>query len=145
MKRCEPRNHTSCPAAGASRGGPCPSPRAATSEVIDTLHGLRSTRGKQSHSHQRAARKGYAIGILKDVEVGPEIVEYLERIDATLAPYGGRFIVHGGPKDVREGTNPGDVIIIEFPDRAHAAQWYDCDAYQRILPCGPPTRSAPRC
>jgi uncharacterized protein (DUF1330 family) len=102
--------------------------------VIDTLHGLRSTRGKQSHSHERAARKGYAIGILKDVEVGPEIVEYLERIDATLAPYGGRFIVHGGPKDVREGTNPGDVIIIEFPDRAHAAQWYDCDAYQRILP-----------
>jgi uncharacterized protein (DUF1330 family) len=78
--------------------------------------------------------KGYAIGILKDVQVGPQIVEYLEHIDSTLAPYGGRFIVHGGPKDVREGTNPGDVIIIEFPDRAHAAQWYDSDAYQRILP-----------
>jgi uncharacterized protein (DUF1330 family) len=26
------------------------------------------------------------------------------------------------------------VVIIEFPDRAHAAQWYDSDRYQRILP-----------
>ena len=77
--------------------------------------------------------KGYAIGILKDVQVGPQIVEYLERIDATLAAYGGRFIVHGGPQDVREGANPGDVIIIEFPDRAHAAQWYDSEPYQEIL------------
>jgi uncharacterized protein (DUF1330 family) len=61
-------------------------------------------------------------------------VEYLERIDATLAPHGGRFIVHGGPADVREGTSPGDVIVIEFPDRAHAAQWYESPAYQAILP-----------
>src|SRR5262245_43195773 len=78
--------------------------------------------------------KGYAIGILKDVEMGPQIVEYLERIDSTLAPYGGRFIVHGGPADVREGTDPGVVIVIEFPDRPHATQWYDSDAYHTILP-----------
>lgn len=78
--------------------------------------------------------KGYAIGILNDVDMGPPVVEYLERIDSTLAPYGGRFIVHGGPADVREGANPGDVIIIEFPDRVHAAQWYESPAYQAILP-----------
>jgi uncharacterized protein (DUF1330 family) len=51
--------------------------------------------------------KGYAIGILHDIDLGPPIVEYLERIDSTLAPYGGRFLVHGGPADVREGTSPG--------------------------------------
>ncbi|HEV7883803.1 MAG TPA: DUF1330 domain-containing protein [Solirubrobacteraceae bacterium] len=78
--------------------------------------------------------KGYAIGILNDVDMGPPVVEYLERIDSTLAPYGGRFIVHGDPADVREGANPGDVIIIEFPDRVHAAQWYESPAYQAILP-----------
>ncbi len=78
--------------------------------------------------------KGYAIGILNDVEMGPSIVEYLERIDATLAPYGGRFIVHGGPMDIREGTRPGDVIIIEFPDPEQATQWYESAAYQEILP-----------
>lgn len=78
--------------------------------------------------------KGYAIGILNDIDMGPPIAEYLERIDSTLAPYGGRFIVHGELADVREGTSPGDVIIIEFPDRVHAAQWYESPAYQAILP-----------
>jgi hypothetical protein len=38
----------------------------------------------------------YAVAILRDVNIGPEIVEYLERIDATLAPYGGHFIVVPG-------------------------------------------------
>jgi uncharacterized protein (DUF1330 family) len=78
--------------------------------------------------------KAYAIGILNDVQMGPAIAEYLQRIDATLAPYGGRFIVHGGPADVREGANPGDVIILEFPDRAHAVRWYESPGYQEILP-----------
>jgi uncharacterized protein (DUF1330 family) len=78
--------------------------------------------------------KGYAIGILKDVQIGPQIVEYLERIDATLAPYGGRFIVHGGEPDVREGTDPGVMIVLEFPDRTQATRWYESDAYLEILP-----------
>jgi uncharacterized protein (DUF1330 family) len=78
--------------------------------------------------------KGYAIGILNDVQIGPPIVEYLERIDSTLAPYGGRFLVHGAPAHMREGADPGNVIVIEFPDRARAARWYESPAYQAILP-----------
>jgi uncharacterized protein (DUF1330 family) len=35
---------------------------------------------------------------------------------------------------VREGTDPGVVIIIEFPDRAQATRWYDSDAYEEIVP-----------
>jgi len=76
----------------------------------------------------------YGVGILQDVKMGPPIVEYLERIDATLAPYGGHFIVHGGRPDMREGTAPGTLIVIEFPDRESAEQWYASDAYQAILP-----------
>jgi uncharacterized protein (DUF1330 family) len=76
----------------------------------------------------------YAIAHLRNVRVGPDIVTYLERIDATLAPFGGRFIVHGGPVDVREGDWPGAVIVIEFPDRARATAWYESPAYQEILP-----------
>ena len=76
----------------------------------------------------------YALGILEHVDMGPAIVEYLERIDATLAPFDGHFIVHGGPNDVREGQDPGTVIVIEFPDRAAAEAWYDSPAYREILP-----------
>lgn len=76
----------------------------------------------------------YAIAYLRDVDLGPEIVDYLERIDATLAPYGGRFLVHGGEIDAVEGDWPGDVVIIAFPDADAAHAWYESPGYQAILP-----------
>jgi uncharacterized protein (DUF1330 family) len=65
--------------------------------------------------------------------MGPAVVEYLQRIDDTLAPFGGRFIVHGGEVEVLEGSWPGHLIVIEFPDRARASAWYRSDAYQEIV------------
>lgn len=76
----------------------------------------------------------YAVGILTDVTMGPPIVQYLERIDATLAPFGGRFAVHGAPCEMKEGADPGTVVIIEFPDLDRARGWYDSAAYQSIVP-----------
>ncbi len=76
----------------------------------------------------------YGVGILHDVKMGPPIVEYLERIDATLAPFDGHFIVHGGQAQVLEGPAPGTLIVIEFPDRSKAEGWYASPAYQAILP-----------
>jgi uncharacterized protein (DUF1330 family) len=75
----------------------------------------------------------YAVAHMRQVTMGPAIVEYLERIDATLAPFGGRFLVHGGEVEVVEGTWPGHLIVIEFPSRAAADDWYRSAAYQDIL------------
>ena len=85
-------------------------------------------------SRSVALMNAYAIAHLRNVRVGPDIVRYLERIDATLEPFGGRFIVHGGDVEVREGEWPGTVIVIEFPDRERATAWYESPAYQEILP-----------
>lgn len=76
----------------------------------------------------------YALAHLHSVEMGPAIVEYLERIDATLAPFGGRYIIHGGRKTVLEGEWGGDIILIAFPDRAAAEAWYASPAYRAIKP-----------
>lgn len=76
----------------------------------------------------------YAVAHLRDVQLGPDIVAYLQAIDATLAPFGGRFLIHGGEKELLEGTWPGDLIVIGFPDRAAARAWYASPAYQAILP-----------
>ncbi len=76
----------------------------------------------------------YAVAYLRNVDVGDEIVEYLQRIDATLSPYGGRFLVHGGELTPAEGTWDGDLVIIEFPSAAAAQEWYVSPAYQQILP-----------
>ena len=76
----------------------------------------------------------YAIAHLRSVDVGPPIVEYLNRIDATLEPYGGRFIIHGGTIEVLENSWPGTVVVIEFPTGEAARAWYCSPAYQAILP-----------
>jgi uncharacterized protein (DUF1330 family) len=77
---------------------------------------------------------GYAIGHLHEVTLGPGIVQYLERIDATLEPYGGRFLIHGAKAEVQEGDWAGDLIVIEFPDLNQARAWYESPAYQEIIP-----------
>jgi uncharacterized protein (DUF1330 family) len=76
----------------------------------------------------------YAIGHLEEVRVGPAIVKYLQEIEATMAPFDGRFLVHGDPVEVLEGVLAVDIIVIEFPDMAHARSWYDSPAYRAILP-----------
>ena len=78
--------------------------------------------------------KSYAIGHLQNVQFGTDIIEYLKRVDGTFEPFGGRFLVHGMQHQVMEGDWPGDLIIIEFPDRASVEGWYRSDAYQAILP-----------
>ena len=76
----------------------------------------------------------YDIGVLRSVRFGQDIVDYLERIDATLEPFGGRFVVHGAAPEVREGSWDGSLVIIAFPDLDAARGWYDSPAYQEILP-----------
>jgi len=75
----------------------------------------------------------YAVAHMRQVTMGPAVVEYLQRIDATLAPFGGRFIVHGGEVEILEGSWPGFLIVIEFPDRDRASAWYNSAAYQEIV------------
>ncbi|MGW2277966.1 DUF1330 domain-containing protein [Streptomyces sp. NPDC001770] len=81
-----------------------------------------------------APPRGYAIGYLRNVELGPDIAEYIERIEGTMAPYGGRFLVHGGRLVAHEGEWDGDLVVLEFPDTAAAQEWYESPAYQAILP-----------
>ncbi len=75
----------------------------------------------------------YGIAHLRSVDFGPGIIEYLQRIDATLEPYEGRFIVHGAKVEVLEGQWPGDIVVIAFPDLTAARAWYASPAYQAIL------------
>jgi len=61
--------------------------------------------------------------------------DYSAHTESTLTPYGGRFVVRGGPSEVLEGTwQPGRLVLIEFPSAQAARDWYASDAYQAILP-----------
>ena len=77
---------------------------------------------------------GYALAHLHNPNAHPDVLDYIERIQATLDPFSGRFIVHGPTVETKEGEWPGTVVIIEFPSVDDARAWYDSPAYQEILP-----------
>jgi uncharacterized protein (DUF1330 family) len=76
----------------------------------------------------------YALAHLRTPNLHPDVLEYIERIQSTLDPFGGRFLVHGAEVEVREGDWPGTVVIIEFPGVDEARAWYESPAYREILP-----------
>ncbi|MEV0297895.1 DUF1330 domain-containing protein [Nocardia sp. NPDC050710] len=75
----------------------------------------------------------YGFAHLRSRRPHPEILEYLERIQATLDPFDGRFVIHGPPVEVVEGDWPGSMVLIEFPTITAAREWYHSPAYQEIL------------
>ncbi|MEW2167848.1 DUF1330 domain-containing protein [Streptomyces sp. NPDC007084] len=76
----------------------------------------------------------YAIAHLRAADPHPEIADYMERITATFAPYGGRFLAHGARHEVLEGAWPGHVVVIGFPGMAQARAWWASPAYREIAP-----------
>ena len=65
--------------------------------------------------------------------VNSEVLDYLDQVQATLDPFGGKFIVQGGETEILEGTWAGSVIVLSFPDMMKARTWYRSPAYQKIL------------
>ncbi|WP_329459857.1 DUF1330 domain-containing protein [Streptomyces sp. NBC_01497] len=60
-------------------------------------------------------------------------LSYLEQVEETAKPFGGRWLANG-EATVVEGTWPGSVVLMEFPDRSAAERWYDSPGYRRIRP-----------
>ena len=53
---------------------------------------------------------------------------------ASIAQYGGRFVVRGGKAELVEGAKePARIVVIEFADTAAAKRWYDSPEYQEAL------------
>ncbi|MFI1990508.1 DUF1330 domain-containing protein [Actinoplanes sp. NPDC020271] len=76
----------------------------------------------------------YAVAHLHSTSDHEDVLDYIERIQDTMDPYGGRFLVHGSPVQVVEGEWPGALVMIAFPDLDSAHAWYASPAYQEILP-----------
>ena len=74
----------------------------------------------------------YAVALLRDVQCGGSLQDYLTGIDATLAPFGGSFLIHGGSPRTVEGSLTSDLIVIGFPDPDGAQNWYDSSADQQL-------------
>jgi uncharacterized protein (DUF1330 family) len=60
---------------------------------------------------------------------------YRQAVPATIAQYGGRYLVRGGKHETLEGTwQPTRLVVLEFPSVEAARRWYASEEYQRIKP-----------
>jgi len=72
--------------------------------------------------------------LLVDCEVtDPNRYEDYKRLaPAAVEQYGGRYLARGGETVVLEGTwQPRRVVVIEFPDLAHAREFFDSPEYAK--------------
>ena len=72
--------------------------------------------------------------VLAEIEItNPEgYKEYTAHVPATIAKYGGRFVVRGGKAHVLEGEWPERRrVLIEFPTVDAARQWWDSSEYAK--------------
>ena len=70
--------------------------------------------------------------VVVDVDVADAAAfeQYRAQVPASIAHYGGRYIVRGGQTETLEGSwSPKRVVILEFPDRARAKAWWSSQEY----------------
>jgi len=70
--------------------------------------------------------------ILVDVNITDpdEYEEYRKLTPATIAAFGGKFIVRGGVTEILEGDwNTGRFVVIEFPSAEQAKAWWESPEY----------------
>ena len=60
-------------------------------------------------------------------------VLFFSQVETTAEAYGGKWLAMGDV-EVLEGSWPGAAVLMEFPDREAAYNWYNSPEYQAILP-----------
>jgi len=57
--------------------------------------------------------------------------EYRKLVPATIAQYGGKYLVRGGAIETREGDwAPSRLVVLEFSSVDQARRWYDSPEYR---------------
>ena len=72
--------------------------------------------------------------VLAEIEItNPEAYkEYTTTVPATIAKYGGRFLVRGGRAETLEGEWPNRRrVLLEFPSLDAAKRWWDSPEYEK--------------
>ena len=60
--------------------------------------------------------------------------QYRTLAAATIARYGGHYIVRGGAAELIEGGPPPKTfVVVEFPNMARAREWYRSPEYAEAL------------
>jgi ubiquinone/menaquinone biosynthesis C-methylase UbiE/uncharacterized protein (DUF1330 family) len=75
----------------------------------------------------------YCFFDVREITDAEKVEQYRPRVAATVAQYGGRYLVLGGKHDAVEGDwRPGFAVLLEFPSLEQAHRWYDSAEYRPL-------------
>ena len=59
--------------------------------------------------------------------------EYVSKVKSVVEKFGGEYLVRGGEMNIIEGDWPNERnIVIKFPSREKAMEWYNSEEYKPI-------------
>lgn len=73
--------------------------------------------------------------VIADVHITKpgEYAEYIRQTPATIAQYGGRFVIRGGKAEDLEGDwHPDRIVVVEFPSVEQAKKWWNSPEYTAV-------------
>lgn len=71
--------------------------------------------------------------VLVEIEVTDPVryEAYKKMAEASIAAFGGRYLVRGGRVETLEGDwRPPRLVVLEFPSVERAREWWSSDAYR---------------
>ena len=74
--------------------------------------------------------------VIADVEItDPQLFQQYGRgVPASIAAYGGKYLVRGGAVEAKEGgSTPKRLVILEFASMDQAQKWYRSPEYKPLL------------
>ena len=69
-----------------------------------------------------------------DVADPEEYKKYLAGVPATIAQYGGRYVVRGGNGVALDGPGPKRIVVVAFDSVAAAQRWFNSPEYSALKP-----------
>jgi uncharacterized protein (DUF1330 family) len=70
-----------------------------------------------------------------DVKDAKAYEAYKQPAAASIAQYGGKYLVRGGKHEVLEGSwHPTRLVVLEFPSVEAAKRWYESEEYRKVMP-----------
>lgn len=76
----------------------------------------------------------YVVALIAAVTDPETYKRYVAQVEATLAPFGGRFLARvPGPAALEGGPAPARAVILEFPSEERARAWHASPGYRPVM------------
>lgn len=76
----------------------------------------------------------YVIALIRSISDPDAYKRYVAQVEATLAPFGGRFLARKPDPEALEGADvPSRAIVLEFASEERARAWHASPGYQPVM------------